>query len=220
MSGKERAGPDSVKSMIKSVTRNISPVFLACAILVMSACSSEQKQPEYYDAVETQSLEIPGGLSTPDSSSALIINSPYMPPPTMLIETMPPRISSTTSGLKANSRLSWSAEGLYLLVKDTPESTHRRIGAVLENGGMQRIRIDDNGVYRFDYYQTFVDKDGFFKKMAFWTVDHTEDYSGAYQVFTQPDGENTRVYIKYADGTDCEPDAAEHLLDVLSARMG
>lgn len=165
-------------------------------------------------------MEIPEGLDKPDESGALVITTPYMPPPTMLIETMPPRISSTTSGLKANSRLSWSPEGLYLLVKDTPESTHRRLGYVLENGGMQRIRVDEEGVYRFDYYQKFAEKDGFFKKMAFWNVDETEDYSGAYQVFTQPDGENTRVYIKYADGTDCEPDAAEHLLDVLSARMG
>jgi uncharacterized lipoprotein len=220
MNGKMRAKPDSVKSMKKSIARTIYPALTACALLGLSACASDSKQPEYYDAVETPSLEIPEGLSTPNSSSALMINTPYMPPPTMLMETMPPRISSTTSGLKANSRLSWSAEGLYLLVQDTPASTYRRVGIVLENGGMQRIRVDENGVYRFDYYQKFADKDGLFKKMAFWSVDKTEDYSGAYQVFTQPDGENTRVYIKYADGTDCEPDAAEHLLDVLSARMG
>jgi uncharacterized lipoprotein len=212
--------PDNVKSMNRNFARYKSMALLACAVMLLAACASENKEPEYYRAVETESLVIPEGLSKPDLSSALVINSPYMPPPTMMIETMPPRISSTTSGLKANSRLNWSAEGLYLLVKDTPESTHRRVGIVLEHGGMQRIRVDENGVYRFDYYQKFAEKDGFFKKMAFWSVDETEDYSGAYQVFTQPDGENTRVYIKYADGTDCEPDAAEHLLDVLSARMG
>jgi uncharacterized lipoprotein len=206
--------------MKKSFTRN-SPLFLmAFAILVLTACSSENKKPEYYDAVETQSLEIPEGLSSPNLSSALVIQVPYMPPPTMLMQEMPPRISSTTSGLKENSRLNWSAEGLFLLVKDTPESTHRRLGVVLKNGGMQRIRVDEKGVYRFDYYQVKFEKDGFFRKMAFWSEDGTEDYSGAYQVFTQPDGENTRVYIKYADGTDCEPDAAENLLAVLSARMG
>ena len=85
---------------------------------------------------------------------------------------------------------------------------------------MQRIRIDEKGVYRFDYYQKFDGEDGFFNKMAFWNRNSSEDYSGAYQALTQPDGENTRVYLKYADGTDCEPDAAEHLLVVLSARMG
>ena len=50
--------------------------------------------------------------------------------------------------------------------------------------------------------------------------DDVEDYSGAYQVFVRPDGENARVYIKYADGTDCEPDAAEHLLVVIQSRLG
>ena len=207
--------------MKRNFARTGTLSLLAVLVLLLSACaSSKNKEPEYYNAVETESLVIPEGLSTPDHSTALVINSPYMPPPSMLIEAMPPRISSTTSGLKANSRLSWSPEGLYLLVKDTPESTHRRVGFVLENGGMQQIRVDEKGVYRFDYYQKFQEKEGFFQKMAFWSTNNTEDYSGAYQVFTQPDGENTRVYIKYADGTDCEPDAAEHLLDVLSARMG
>jgi uncharacterized lipoprotein len=206
--------------MKKSFTRNFPLFLMVFAILVLAACSSENKKPEYYDAVEAQSLEIPEGLNSPNLSSALVIQVPYMPPPTMLMQEMPPRISSTTSGLKENSRLNWSAEGLFLLVKDTPESTHRRVGVVLENGGMQRIRVDEKGVYRFDYYQEKHEIDGFFRKMAFWSEDETEDYSGAYQVFIQPDGENTRVYIKYADGTDCEPDAAENLLTVLSARMG
>ena len=202
------------------MTRHFLPLLMVLTILLLAACASENKKPEYYDAVESPSLEIPQGLSKPALSSALIIQTPYMPPPTMRMQEMPPRISNTTSGLKDNSRLNWSPEGLFLLVKDTPESTHRRLGIVLKNGGMQRIREDDKGVYRFDYYQVFAEKDGFFKKMAFWNENEVEDYSGAYQVFTQPDGENTRVYIKYADGTECEPDAAEHLLAVLSARMG
>ena len=136
------------------------------------------------------------------------------------MQTMPPRISSTTSGIESNSELKWSGQGLYLMVEDTPDSVHRRLGLVIERSGMQRVRLDDQGVYRFDYYQTFEDEDGFFKKMAFWSRDKSEDYSGAYQTFTQPDGRYTRVYIKYADGTDCEPDAAEHVLAVLRSRIG
>jgi len=190
------------------------------AVLGLAACSSKTKKPEYYNAAETPSLEIPDGLSKPESDSALVIRTPYMPPPSMIMQTMPPRVSSTTSGIDSNSRLSWSAQGIYLLVEDTPESVHRRLGIVIERSGMQRINLDDNGVYRFDYYQKFDQKDGFFSKMAFWSRDKSEDYSGAYQTYTQPSGEITRVYIKYADGTDCEPDAAEHLLAVLSERMG
>ena len=193
----------------------------ACALLLLAACSKGRKRPTYYDAEETPSLDVPEGLSLPDTGSALIIQMRPMPPPSMVMETKPPRISSTTSGIDSNSSLNWSADGLYLLVKDSPESAQRRLGLVIERAGMERIRIDDQGVYRFDYYQEFRDQGGIFKKMAFWSRDKSEDYSGAYQVFVRPDGEEqSRVYIKYADGTDCEPDAAEHLLDVVRSRLG
>jgi len=206
--------------MIISTTRHSSILLLALAVLLVTACSSQNKTPEYYDQVETTALEIPEGMSKPDQSSALIIRSPYMPPPSMILQDRPPRITSTTSGIDANSRLSWSAQGIYLLVEDTPESVQRRLAIVIERSGMQRVRIDVNGVYRFDYYQTFDNVEGFISKMAFWNKDNSEDYSGAYQIFAKPEGENTRVFIKYADGTDCEPDAAEHMLQVLSERMG
>lgn len=203
-----------------TLTRINTTASLALTLLLAAACSFGEKRPEYYDYVETADLEIPDGLERPDDSTALIIRSPAMPPPSMVMETKPPRISSTTSGLGANSSFNWSAQGLYLMVDDSAESAHRRLGLVIERAGMERIRLDDKGVYRFDYYQVFEDTDGLFRKMAFWNRDNTEDYSGAYQVFTQPDGARTRVYIKYADGTDCEPDAAEHVLAVIRKRLG
>lgn len=193
------------------------------ATALLGGCSSDARKREYYDAVETPPLDLPEGMARPSSSSALVIGVPAIPLSPMAMETRPPRITSTTSGLDANSRFNWSAQGLYLLVEDTPESVQRRLGLVIERAGMQRVRIDDKGVYRFDYYQDFSDgEQGFFSRMAFWNRDSVEDYSGAYQTFTEPDpdSENTRVYIKYADGTDCEPDAAEHVLDVLRARLG
>jgi len=192
---------------------------LLCAA-VLGACSSDGRKREYYDAVETEPLDLPEGLARPTSTTALVIGRPSVPLPPSGMETRPPRISSTTSGLDANSRFNWSAQGLYLLVDDTEESVHRRLGLVIERAGMERVRLDDRGVYRFDYYQTFEDEEGFFGKLAFWNRDSVEDYSGAYQTFTEAEGEKTRVYIKYADGTDCEPDAAEHVLDVIRARLG
>jgi uncharacterized lipoprotein len=188
--------------------------------LLLAGCSSEARKREYYNAVETPPLEIPEGMGRPTSASALVINAPAIPLSPVGIETKPPRVSSTTSGLGANSSFTWSAQGLYLVVDDNPESAHRRLGLVIERAGMQRVRLDDKGVYRFDYYQKSGDERGFFSKMAFWSRDKREDYSGAYQTFTEPDGDKTRVYIKYADGTDCEPDAAEHVLDVIRSRLG
>lgn len=210
----------SVRLMTKRTTQNIMLVLAVMALLVLAGCSRGQKLPEYYDAQETEPLDIPENLVKPDTSSALVIQMQPMKPPAMAMETRPPRISSTTSGIDANSSLNWSAQGLYLLVEDSPESAQRRLGLVLERAGMERIRTDEKGVIRFDYYQTFQDEGGFFKSMAFWSKDKSEDYSGAYQTFVRPDGDHTRVFIKYADDTDCEADAAEHLLDVIRSRLG
>ncbi len=201
--------------------RAYSVLVTLAALSLLAGCASDSRSREYYDAVETKPLEIPEGLAQPTSGSALVINAPRMPLSPMAMESKPPRISSTTSGLDSNSRFRWSAQGLYLLVDDTPESVQRRLRLVIERAGMQRIRVDEKGVYRFDYYQTFGGEDeGFLSRMAFWNRDEVEDYSGAYQTFVEPDGDQARVYIKYADGTDCEPDAAEHVLDVVRSRLG
>ena len=110
---------------------------------------------------------------------------------------------------------------MYLLVKDTYESAQRRLDIVIDRSGMKNITQDEEGVHRFDYYHELDDlKKGFFKSLAFWRRDKRKDYSGTYQVYVRPDGENSRIYIKYADGADCEPDAAEHVLSVLGARLG
>ena len=115
-------------------------LLMILTVLLVSGCSSGSKKPEYYDEVETPSLEIPEGLDYPDSSSALVIQTPYMPPPAMVMTDMPPRISSTTSGIDAEFPSQLVCPGLYLLVEDTPESAQRRLGLVIERSGMQRVR--------------------------------------------------------------------------------
>ena len=156
------------------LSRQLILLVMILAMLLVSACRSGNKKPGYYNEAETPSLDVPSGLDYPDTSQALIIQTPYMQPPAMVMTDIPPRISSTTSGLNKNSRLSWSSQGLYLLVEDTPESVHRRLGLVIDRSGMQRVRLDEKGVYRFDYYQVFEDDRGFFKKMAFWSRDKSE----------------------------------------------
>jgi len=196
-------------------------VLLSAIVLSLSACSSDGRKPEYYDVVETPGLKIPEGLDNPVSPSALVIQYPSRPLPSMVLDPMPPRISSTTSGIADNSSLNWSAEGMFLLIEDSIDSAERRADLVIKRSGMKKVTQDEEGVYRFEYYQVFGEgKDGFFSSMAFWRKDKSEDYSGAYQIYLKEDGEKTRVYIKYADGTDCEPDAAEHVLAILGARLG
>ncbi len=203
------------------MTKRSARIFLFSALVLLSACSSDGRKREYYGVTGTEDLKIPEGLDRPSSSSALVIQYPMIPLSSMVLDPMPPRISSTTSGIDPNSRLNWSAQGMYLLVDDTFDSAERRLDLVINRSGMEKVTRDDQGVYRFNYYQVFDrGENGFFSSMAFWRRDNREDYSGAYQVYIRPSGEKTRVYIKYADGTDCEPDAAEHVLAVLGARLG
>jgi len=194
---------------------------LVVAVFMAAGCSSDRKKPQYYESTESKALTLPEDLDRPSSNSALIIRAPAIPLSANALESAPPRISSTTSGIGVNSRLSWSALGMYLLVEDTRESAERRLNIVISRSGMQNVRQDSEGAYHFDYYQQFDDLHrGFFSRLAFWRRDKRPDYSGPYQVYTRPDGENTRVYIKNEDGTACEPDAAEHVLTVLGARLG
>ena len=204
-----------------TIAHRYLPACLALlAVLFAAACSSKEKKPEYYEYKEVSSLEIPPGLDRPTSASALVIRAPYIPAPAAPLQPMPPRIASTTDSAGTNATLHWSAQGIYLLVEDTPVSVERRLGLALERSGMQDVRKEEDGVYRFDYYQVFEDDRGFFKKLAFWSRDRGEDYSGTYRALVAPDGENSRVYLQYADRSKVESGASEHLLLILGERLG
>ncbi len=195
---------------------------LACSVL-LSACGlfgrDEEDQPEYYEAVEAPPLEIPEGLARPTSDAALYILAPPAPLPERELQSRPPRVSSTSTG-DENATLRWGAEGAYLLVEDTHESVQRRLGLVIERAGMNMEPLRDVPGYRVEYWHQPVETDeGFFSRLAFWR-DDAPNYSGTYRVISRPDGEQTRVYVKNADGSEPDPAAAEHLLVILGERLG
>jgi uncharacterized lipoprotein len=188
--------------------------------LILSSCGIfGDDKPEYYGAAESTPLDIPEHLDPPSVDNALYIQSDPMPLPSVELASMPPRITSTSTRDDDNSRFDWSAEGVYLLVEDSSDSVDRRLGLVIKRSGMVLLQPSADGNFRFEYYQRFEDERGFFSRMAFWRED-AEDYSGAYKTMTRPDGENTRVYLRYADDSECEPDAAEHVLAILRERLG
>ena len=196
---------------------------LAAGSVLLAACSmfgKDDKQPEYYAAVETPPLEIPEGLSQPTSTSALQILAPPAPLPERELRSIPPRVSSTSSGKNENASLRWGSVGAYLLVNDTLESVHRRLGFVIKRSGMSIEEQSAEGGYRVEYWhQPVAEDEGFFSKLAFWR-DGPPNYSGAYRVLARADGDHTRVYIKNPDGTEPDPEAVEHLLVLLGERLG
>lgn len=197
-------------------------LLVLCSSLLV-ACGwfrKEDKKPEYYAAVETPALEIPEALDQPLAPGALVISAPPARLPDAELVTVPPRITSDTTGKSDNTRLGWSAEGVFLLINDTPESVQRRLNYAIKRAGMTLRESPLDGVIEIDYrHVPEKEEKGFFSRMAFWR-DDGPNYSGSYQVITRPDLDNTRIYIKNADGTDSDLQATEHLLNILAQRLG
>jgi uncharacterized lipoprotein len=191
--------------------------------VLLASCSwfgSKEEAPPYYSAVETAPLKIPEGLDRPTSSAALVIAIPESPLPQREMPNVPPRVATQSSGGRDIIPIKWSADGVYLLVQDTPESTIRRVGLVIKRSGMSMSEAVGDSAYRFEYRHESKDPDeGFFSKLAFWR-DNAPNYSGEYEAVIQPDGESSRVYIKNGDGSESDPEAAEHLLAILGERLG
>ena len=104
-------------------------------IAVISGCSLfGNNEPEYVASVEVETLKIPPGLDEPNGPAPVVISVPHMRMPQGdELEPRPPRVVSTAGKHDTNAYMAWSAEGVYLLVKDTPESVARRLRFAIEN---------------------------------------------------------------------------------------
>jgi uncharacterized lipoprotein len=188
---------------------------------VLAGCSLfGNNEPEYLASVEAAPLEIPPGLDNPRGGSPVLIGQPKMRMPAGdELEPMPPRVVSTAGKQDTNAYMAWSAEGAYLMVKDTPESVARRLGFVIENSGMEMLKRDDSGSHKFHYTQPDPEEEGFFSNMAFWR-DTTLNYSGTFMTSLRPDGENTRVYLLFGNGEPVDTAGTEHILGIFMERLG
>ncbi len=199
-------------------------MMLLILISVVSGCSLfGNGNPEYLDSVEVAPLIIPEGLDAPVGTEPVLISVPEMRMPSGdELEPMPPRVVSTAGQQEANAYLAWSAEGAYLLVKDTPDSVVGRLRYAIENTGMTLLKFDESGAHQFHYSQpkTTVDE-GFFSRMAFWRGNDSDlDYSGTFMTNLRPDGKNTRVYLLFGNGEQVDTAGTEHILGIFMERFG
>jgi uncharacterized lipoprotein len=211
----------------KATLKIAAVLLLATGCIALSSCSMfhrDEKLPLYYSAVESPELQVPEGLARPSASGALVIATPPVPLAQKEIRAFPPRVDSTSTDAQTGSAVRWSAGVVYLSVKDFQASVFRRLGIVVTRSGMSLLNTIGDSGYSFAYrHEPKSTDEGFFGRffgmMAFWR-DKPPNYSGNYEAVTQAEGENTRVYIKNADGSDADPDAAEHLLEILGIRLG
>ena len=178
-------------------------------------------EPEYLASVEGEPLKIPEGLDTPNGPRPVVITVPQMRMPAGdELEPLPPRVVSTAGKQDTNAFMAWSAEGVYLMVKDTPDSVARRLRFAIVNSGMNMLERDDTGGHKFHYTQVHLTTDeGFFSSMAFWR-DKPVDYSGVFMTHLQADGENTRIYLLFGTGESVDTSGAEHILGIFMERLG
>jgi len=179
-------------------------------------------EPEYLDSEELAILKVPEGLNDPRGDSAVVISVPQMRMPAGdELEPAPPRVVSTAGRQDANAQLAWSAEGVYLLVKDTSDSVSRRLRFAIDRSGMTMLARDDaSGAHKFHYSQVKTNlKEGFFTRMAFWRSDPF-DYSGTFMTNIRADGQDTRVYLLFGDGKYVDTTGAEHILGIFMERLG
>lgn len=190
-------------------------------IAVLSGCSSfNNNEPEYLASVEAPPLKVPEGMDDPTSPTpVIIVGTRIRMPSGDELEPLPPRVVSTAGKQDANAYMSWSAEGAYLMVKDTPDSVARRLRFAIQNSGMEMLERNDSGSHKFHYTQPRPDDKGFFSRMAFWR-DRPLDYSGTFMTSLQADGENTRVYLLFGNGESVDTTGTEHILGIFMVRLG
>jgi hypothetical protein len=190
-------------------------------IATLSGCSSfNNNEPEYIASVELPALKVPEGMDSPTSATPVIIKGNKIRLPSGdELEPLPPRVVSTAGKQDANAYMSWSAEGAYLMVKDTPDSVTRRLRFAIQNSGMEMLETNDSGSHKFHYTQPRRDDEGFFSNMAFWR-DRPLDYSGIFMTSLQADDENTRVYLLFGNGVPVDTRGAEHILGIFMDRLG
>ena len=201
--------------------RLIAPALTLFAIL--SGCSLfGNNEPEYLNSIEADILKIPEGLDEPRRDRQVIISVPEMRMPAGdELEPKPPRVVSTAGKQDTNAHMAWSAEGVYLMVKDSPESVARRLRYAIDHSGMTMLsRDDDSGAHKFHYSQVKTnEQEGFFSRMAFWRSDPF-DYSGTFMTNIRADGQNTRVYLLFGNGKSVDTTGAEHILGIFMERLG
>jgi len=192
-------------------------------VAAFSGCSLfGNNEPEYLASVESYPLRIPEGLDNPAGPAPVIISVPMMRMPAGdELEPMPPRVVSTAGRQDANAHMAWSAEGVYLMVKDTPESVARRLGAAIEHSGMTMLARDGtgSGSHKFHYKQAMSVDEGFFSNMAFWRSKPL-NYSGTFMTMLQAEGDNTRVYLLFGTGEVVDTAGSEHILGIFMDRLG
>ncbi len=191
--------------------------------LLLTACAGRDRQPIYLDSEEIEPLRAPERLDAPTIRRTYQVDGYFLPEMAGQSEARPPRVLSSAEAEASQSRIRFGASGLYLEVRDEPDSVWRRLGFSLNRAGMQVQEIEQDRLrydFRFNHDPIVIDRTGF-GRLAFWRSPERVDHSGAFRVEVEPaSGQTSRVLLLTQDGELVEMEQAEHVLSVLRERLG
>ena len=182
-------------------------------ILLLSACSSSEKRPEYAGATTVAPLELPAGLSPPDTGEAYTI--PAGPRGVLPADGLkPPVILASSRGLDTGFITQ------VLQVHDRPDSVWHRLGFAIVRTGLQVVDKDEKQ-HSYIVSKTVrvpLERNWLSRILFFWRADHRE-VQALYRLEVRPEGEISRIFIGPADGEASE-DEARAILKQLKLRLG
>lgn len=200
---------------------------IGMVLVLLAGCGVFRRdEPAYLQSEELPPLQVPPGLSRPDTDPVFEIAGYSLP--TLAAqgdESIPPRVPTSEEAEQSRSRIRFGPTGLYLEVDDAAASVWRRLGFAFNRGGM---RIDDVMAearrfrVQFSHEPILASERGWFRSLfLFWKPEDWINYSGTYVFEVQREtGERTRVAILGEDGSVLPMQRAEFVLDRLRERLG
>ncbi|MEN1727342.1 MAG: hypothetical protein AAGJ52_02770 [Pseudomonadota bacterium] len=196
---------------------------MALASLMMNGCFNRDRQPIYVQSEEVPEIQVPDDLSLPPVQRTYDIPGVFLPELAGAgNEARPPVVMSSAEAEASRSHIRFGPTGLYLEVEDEVSSVWRRLGFTLNRGGMTvRDVVEADRRYDFDFTHDPIqmERSGM-SRLFFWQSGNFMDYSGAFQVRLDAEGNNTRVLLLNRDGNVVGMDQAEFVLAVLRERLG
>ncbi len=199
---------------------------LITLISLLTACGTRDRLPVYADSEEIDPVEAPPGMTQPQVRSTYDVPGYYLPELAARgNEARPPNVQPSAEAERSRSQIRFGRTGLFLEVRDEPDSVWQQLGSTLNDHGMSVQEADESERrYRFllSHEAIEAERRGL-SRLAFWRSAEVTDFSGYYQVKVRADernGDSASVILLDASGEILDMEQAEYVLARLRDQLG
>jgi uncharacterized lipoprotein len=208
---------------VKRILSRLLIVMLSAALL--SGCGYLRtkfgKKDVYKKSTQSQPLEVPPDLDSPNRSGTLLIPEPGTPTTAGTSDArVPDAMITPTAAPPVSASLTATGDGLQLA--DTLANTYRRVGFALERSGVATILSRDEAARSYDIRTTGQTRKspGWFKRAITLGMADDKKVSTPVQLRVDVTGTDgaSKVMIEGA-ASESERSAAKRVLEILNQRM-